>query len=195
MTKVCWYCLKEAEPPFRKGKRRCVCNECRKKQNTIEAEEKKAYVLLKKREMLRNALCKLEEQGMDMYKYRAAIQKVMDYVETHPDKFDSSYEMMAAIVLIYHGVRCSFQYKVLRFQCDICIPDWKIIIEIDGERHTRTRREEENIRDKKILAELGEEEWNIIRIRTDLLDMKAENLLKAIKGVMELRIKQGRAER
>lgn len=191
--KLCWICGNEAEPPYAKNNRRCYCKSCREAEAKRIAEEKSAYITLKKREMFRSALENLEKQELDMYKFRGAIRKTLKYVEEHPDKFDSSYEMMAAIILIYNGVRCSFQYRVLNYQCDICIPDWNVIIEIDGERHSG-RRDEDNVRDKKIIAKLGED-WNIIRIKTELLDMKAENLIKAIQAVMQQRLRDGKAVR
>lgn len=152
-------------------------------------EERKAenllYVRLKKKQMFNYALENLERQKVDLYKIRPAIDKVEEYVINYPDRFDSSYEMITAIVLINAGVSFQMQKKILRYQVDFCIPSHKILLEVDGERH-KTRKDYDNERDRKIREEIGKD-WNIIRIDTEYLDQNAFRLVKALNHVMKYR--------
>lgn len=189
----CWLCGIELTDDLETPVVRCYCNKCNDYLHTVKKQEQEEYVRLKKKRMLDTALDKLENQGLDMYEYKEAINAVSEFLQENPDKFDSSEEVMAAIILCYNEINCIYQFKVLNYQCDICITDWKVIVEIDGDRHL-PRREKDNYRDIEIISELGEE-WNIIRIKAELIDTKAENLIKAIKAVMRKRIKDGRAVR
>lgn len=173
--------------------RRTYCEDCFEKAKQQLEEDNAEYVRLKKKLMFDRALHSLERQGLDMYEYREAIDAVEEFATEKPDKFDSSDEMMAAVILCYNRINAIYQYKVLRYQCDICIPEWKVIVEIDGDVHT-SKRERDKYRDIEIIKELGEG-WNIIRIKAELIEMKAENLVKAIKETMRQRIKDGKAVR
>lgn len=191
--KKCWNCGKPAEVISTKETGRCYCKKCDEFRKFILKKEDQEYVKLKKKRMLNSAIEKLEKQSLDMYRYKEAIDAVSEFLEEHPDKFDSSEEIMSAVILCHNRIKCIFQYKVLRYQCDICIPDWKVIVEIDGDRHA-SKRTSDNYRDIEIINELGDE-WNIIRIKAELIDTKAENIIKAIKEVMKQRIKDGKAVR
>ena len=164
---------------------RCYCEECAKKVYAQNKADEKEYVRLKKKQMLNSALCNLESQNVDMYKLKPAIEKVQTYIENYPDKFDSSYEMLAAIILIDNGVKFQMQKRILNYQVDFCIPSHKIILEVDGERH-KSNKSYDRERDEKIIDEMGYD-WNIIRIGTDNLDKKATKLIKAIDQVMKYR--------
>ena len=142
----CWICGKEATETlvteaFGQGDYyykqpakyyRCYCSECREDVQEQRMLENAEYILLKKKQMYENALSNLETQHIDLYKLKPAIEKVYDYMLNNPDKFDSSYEIMAAIVLIDAGIKFQMQKRVLRYQVDICIPSRKVIVEIDG---------------------------------------------------------------
>ena len=68
------------------------------------------------------ALCILEKQDLCIYDYKEAIDAVREFAEEQPDKFDSAYEMIAAIILVDNEIECKPQYKVGVYQCDFCIP-------------------------------------------------------------------------
>lgn len=195
----CWICGKEASVTMVSeylGKGwishkspakyyRCYCDECCeavKEQQKINNAE---YVRLKKMQMFENAMSKLETQHIDLYKLRPAIDKVEEYVLNNPDKFDSSYEIIAAIVLIDAGIQFQMQKRILRYQVDICIPSHKIIVEIDGDRHQH-KKDYDSERDQAILNEIGYD-WQIVRIKTEYLDQKATKLITAIDQVVKYR--------
>lgn len=161
---------------------RAYCDECFTAEMDAERREHEEYIRLKKREMLKTALGKLEKQGVDMYAYKEAIDVVADVLTEKPDNFDSSYEVMAAIVLVQNRVRAKMQYKVVGYQVDFLLPDDLVVLEIDGDRH-RHRKQEDTERDRRIKKALGQH-WEIVRIKTEYLDKKAEALPTAIKNVL-----------
>lgn len=201
MTK-CWICGKQAttspyeynpnafrDEDFFKGDGsllfRCYCKECYEKEKARQDEERKLYIKLKKREMFRKACSVLERQGVDMYGYKDAIDAVGEIVEEKPDKFDSSYEVLTAIILVKNRIYSKMQYKIDRYQVDFLIPEMFVVLEIDGERH-RYSKGRDSIRDEEIKKRLGKP-WEIVRIKTDYLDQKAAILPVAIKRVLDAR--------
>lgn len=200
----CWICGKdnaqvtrELKRPIRKrhqpiqyadvnlDSQRCYCQECFDKHTNRLKRENEVYIKLKKRRMLEKAIDILEHQEIKIYEYRDAIKAVGEFIEDNPDKFDSSYEMLAAIVLIKHHIKCKMQYKIGRYQVDMLLPDLFVALEIDGERHRHTKIEDSQ-RDFTIKMVLGSQ-WEIVRIKTDYLDQHAEHLLDAIKEVCDER--------
>lgn len=164
---------------------RCYCEECAEKVRSEKKAEEAVYIRLKKQRMFDTALENLESQNVDIYKLKPAIERVEKYLVNNPDKFDSSYEVLTAIVLLNAGVSFQMQKKILRYQVEFCIPSHKIILEVDGERH-KTKKTTDRERDVKIKEELGSD-WNIIRIDTEYLDQNALRLIKAINHVMKYR--------
>lgn len=193
----CWICGKTAtttrpvfdgfcyiEPELSEY-RRCYCDKCLKELEKKETEERKLYIKLKKREMFRKAVNLLEKQDTNMYEYREAIEVVRDFLEDNVDKFDSSYEVLTAIILVQNRIYAKMQYKVGPYQVDFLLPDLMVVLEIDGERH-KHRKDYDSVRDKAIKKELGPH-WNIIRIDTDNLDKNAKKIPEAINKVLEYR--------
>lgn len=164
---------------------RCYCDECYEKLQEAEKEEMRQYVYLKKRMMFKRACNLLEKQNIDMYKYKEAIDVVEEHMKNHPDKYDSSYETIAAIVLVQNHIMTKMQYRIGKYQVDFLLPELGIVLEIDGERHKYTKCKDSR-RDEEIKQALGYG-WEIIRIKTDYLDMNASKLVKAIKAVDEYR--------
>lgn len=165
--------------------RRCYCKECLEAEEEKTTEEHKLYIKLKKREMFRKAVKLLEDQHTDMYEYKEAIEVVRDFLEDNPDKFDSSYEVLTAIVLVQNRIHAKMQYKVGKYQVDFLLPDKFVVLEIDGERH-KHKKCYDSVRDQEIKKLLGSQ-WEIIRIPTDRLDTDAKKIPKAIDKVLEYR--------
>ena len=164
---------------------RCYCDKCAKEVEAKEKEERELYIKLKKREMFRKAVRILEKQDTKMYDYKDAIEVVEEHVENHPDKFDSSYEVLAAIVLVHNRIYSKMQYKIGRYQVDFLLPELFVVLEIDGERHVH-KKAYDTKRDIQLQQMLGDG-WDIIRIKTDYLDKDAKKLPDAIRKVVEHR--------
>lgn len=127
----------------------------------------------------------MEKQSIKMYDYKEAIEVVENFLTKNPDKFDSSYEVLAAIILVNNRIYSKMQYKIGRYQVDFLLPEIGVVLEIDGERHKHHKQYDSN-RDKFIKKELGYG-WDIVRIKTEYLDMNAEKLVDAINAVVEYR--------
>ena len=193
----CWICGETAtrtrpvfdgfgwREPELSEKHRCYCDRCFKKVEETEAEERRLYIKLKKREMFRKAVKLLESQSTDMYEYKEAIEVVHDFLEDNVDKFDSSYEVLTAIILVHNRIYSKMQYRVGSYQVDFLLPDLLVVLEIDGERH-KNRKDYDSVRDKEIKKILGPH-WQIIRIDTDNLDKNAKKIPEAINKVLEFR--------
>lgn len=193
----CWICGKtatETKPVFDGWAwmtpelsefRRCYCRECLDKVVKTESEERKEYIRLKKREMFRKAVKLLEEQNTNMYEFKEAIEVVQNFIESNGDKFDSSYEVLTAIVLVQNRIYSKMQYKVGKYQVDFLLPDLLVVLEIDGERH-KHKKDYDSVRDKEIKKMLGPH-WEIIRIPTEHLDKNAKKIPDAIDKVLEYR--------
>lgn len=164
---------------------RCYCEKCFGEERRKEIDERKLYIKLKKREMFRKAVKLLEAQDTDMYEYQEAIDVVSDFIEANVDKFDSSYEVLTAIVLVQNRIYSKMQYKVGKYQVDFLLPDMFVVLEIDGERH-KHKKDYDSVRDKEIKKTLGPH-WEIIRIPTDRLDKDAKKIPEAIDKVLEYR--------
>lgn len=200
----CWICEKEAviskpigwnandflsdrncEPSKFK---RSYCKKCYDEENERIAKTKSELARLKKQVMFENAMQLLEKQKYNFYKNKEAIEVVRDKITENPDSFDSSYEVVAAVILVANEIYSKTQVKIGTYQVDFILPDYKVVLEIDGERH-KTNKKRDNERDEKIKKNLGSS-WDIIRIPTELLDIKAENLVKAIDNLLDYRHKK-----
>lgn len=164
---------------------RCYCEKCKADVDEKEKAERELYIKLKKREMFLKACDILEKQHTLMYEYKEAIEVVRKHLENNPDKFDSSYEVLAAIILVQNRIYSKMQYKVGKYQVDFLLPELLVVLEIDGDRHIH-RKEYDRKRDIQIRQTLGDG-WDIIRIKTDYLDMNAKKLPDAIYKTIDYR--------
>lgn len=193
----CWCCEKEAvrtrivrnigivieeEPSIYT---RNYCNDCYEKEVEKDKTDKAEYIRLKKRMMFLTAVENLESQKVNMQKYHEAIDVVDEFINSNPDKFDSSYEVLAAIILVKNRIHCKMQYRIGKYQVDFFLPEHMVILEVDGERH-KHRKDYDSQRDTEI-KKLLQMPVEIIRIKTDFLDAKAERLVDAIDKVIEYR--------
>lgn len=198
MLLQCWCCGKPAETvklttrglgfitaPHQE-RWRAYCKECNERVKKEQANIKAEYVKLKKAIMFETAVEKLEGQHLNIYDYKEAIEAVKEYLTDNLDKFDSSYEIMAAIIMIKERVHCKPQVQVGKYRVDFLLPEEYIVLEIDGERH-KLKKGYDSVRDKAIKKELGDY-WEIVRVDTDLLDKNAKNLVKAIRKIFEYRV-------
>lgn len=211
MKKIkCWECGKEATKargfrnPFEPCKdsqmsykivnrfQRCYCEECFEKHNNKIAEENELWLRLKRERMFEVAIDKLERQGtIDFEEYEEAIKTVEEYNINNPDKFDSSSEIIAAIILIQNHVKIKPQYKIDKYQVDFLLPEEKIVLEIDGVQH-RLHRAKDAIRDEVIKYALGKE-WQIIRIPAEELEKNSKKLIDAMDAILDRRYNKAKA--
>ena len=192
----CWVCGNKAERV--RGHDDCInvlqpnkhernyCKACYEKMLEKEREDDLLFIQLKAKRMFETAVSKLEKQHLDFYKYEEAIRTVEEYVQEKPEKFDSAYEIMAAIMLIHNHIKIKLQYQVDKYRLDFVLPVEKIVLEIDGYHH-KHQQDRDGIKDFKVKRALGED-WQIVRIPTEVLDKDASKLIKAIDAIVDLRL-------
>lgn len=171
--------------PIEDDSQRCYCDKCYDKVMKEIREDNRQYVKLKKKRMFEKAVDRMEHQKIRLYDYKEAITTIYDYMMENLDRFDSSYEIMAAIVLIHNRIHIKPQAKVGPYQVDFMLEDDHVIIEIDGDRH-KHRKEYDRDRDYSIKKILGND-WEVIRISTECLDMNATRLVTAMNTVIDKR--------
>ena len=167
---------------------RCYCEDCFRAVTEQHKKDVAEYARLKKKLMFERAVRLLERQSLELYDYQEAIKAVEEFAAGHPNKFDSAYEMIAAIMLIDNEIPCEMQYKVGCYQCDIRLPTMKVILEVDGDRH-KYRKKFDAERDQEIMRELGTG-WEVVRIKTDYLEKNADLLVEAIRAIVDERRKR-----
>lgn len=163
--------------------RRMYCHECFAKVRAEHSHDKDEYLHYKKKLMLERAVRSLEKQALDIYMYKDIISDLWEYIKEQPDKFDSSYEMIAAIILIENEIKSKMQYKVGRYRVDFLVPEYKIALEIDGGLHENTLYRD-NTRDIELRRALGAD-WETVRIGTKYLDQNAKALPDAMFAIKE----------
>lgn len=162
---------------------RMFCKECFAKIKSEHSHDRKRYLYYKKKLMLERAVKSLEKQALDIYRYKDIISDMWEYIQEQPERFDSSYEMIAAIILIENEIHSKMQYKVGKYRIDFLIPEYKIALEIDGGLHENTLYRD-NKRDIELRKILGAE-WETVRIGTKYLDQNAKALPDAMFAVKE----------
>ena len=178
-----WFDDLYVDIPVKEGTHRTYCDECFKKEMAKQSERKQKYVILKKQLMLERAIRSLERQDVPIYHYRELIMDFEKLVEEEPERFDSSEEMLAMLILADNGISVKPQYKVGRYKVDFLIPSLKVALEIDGDRHA-SKLYEDNKRDVLVRQVLGQE-WEVVRISTEYIDANAEKLVEAIRSVRD----------
>ena len=164
---------------------RCYCQECFDKKTSEYEADKKAYKILQKKMMFESAIENLERQDLLLWNYKDAIDTVEQYNLENLDKFDSSYEIIAAIILIHNKIQTKVHYKIAGAEVDFLLTDLCVALEIDGYQH-KHRKDKDEVRDYFVKRELGQD-WEVIRIKTDYLDKHADRLVSAINRTISAR--------
>ena len=193
MGYTCWKCGKKkagySVSPLRMdyvNAPRFYCADCYEEIEAQRAADLTEYVRLKHKIMFERAVRQLERQRIDMYEYKEAVDAVEEFFKEKPEKFESSDEIIAAIVLTHDRVKMKWQYKIGNHRVDCYLPELKIVLEIDGHLH-QYHKQRDSKRDIEIKEELGKG-WEVVRIPTKYVEENAKQLLKAIIRVREDKI-------
>ncbi|MCW6662755.1 DUF559 domain-containing protein [Aerococcaceae bacterium NML190073] len=136
-------------------------------------------------------------------KYREAIKRIGKVARLEPYEFamkqvssqlnkpgwyQSTEEIMVALELIRRNVTAYHQVKVLGCCVDFMLPQFKVVLEIDGTIfHSKEKKPSEALRDELICQALGDG-WQVIRIRTENINTNVTKLIPAIKKVLKHRM-------
>lgn len=181
----CWKCSTPVSLMTRFPILRVFCPDC-KDEHLVEKEETlKQYIRLKTLVMHERALRILEKQEAHLFKYKDASEAVLEFALDDPEKFASSHEMIAAMELIRNGVKVKVQQKIGKHRVDFVIPEFKVVLEIDGYMHDY-HKIKDNKRDIELRNELGPE-WEVVRIPTKYIEQNAGALITAIKAIYKFK--------
>ena len=133
------------------------CDYCKKQ---IYEEKQKEDPRTKSQIRFDRAIEELKEQVDNFDEYSRAIE----LAKTRMYSFGSIPEVMVAIELLRLKYKIIPQQKILRYHVDFCLPDDKIIIEVDGS----VFHQKKTGRDGKIQLALGMD-WKIIHIPAELI--------------------------
>lgn len=164
---------------------RVYCKKCYAETMKKLRQENELFTQLKRKRTFEHAIDKMERQQINFAEYEEAIKTIEDYNFKNDGKFDSSEEIMAAIVLIHNHYHIKPQTKIGCYQVDFMLPDDYIILEIDGIHH-KLKKGYDSERDRNIKEKLGDK-WQIIRIPTELIDEDVTKLPQAIEKVLDYR--------
>lgn len=189
----CSICGKEVPTWSYIKNRKYKCKECRTMvtlhdrevgiEENYELKERKFENAIKR---IENSNYKRDKKDFDFSKYEYAISRVHEKLHTH-GWYQSTEEIIAAIMLIKNKVKARHQVKMGKYMVDFLLPEEKIILEIDGTvYHTAKTLEKEKLRDSLIILALGAT-WEVIRITDEHLNGNPKNLIKAIRAVKKNR--------
>ena len=162
---------------------RGYCDSCIELEIERKEKELKEYINLNASLRFERAIKCLEKQNISPYEYQEEIKTIKEFMQENPDRFDSTEEVVSAIMLLYNEVKMKTQHKIDKYRVDFYLPEHKIIYEVDGITHKNTVHFD-NKRDEKIRDILGKE-WEIVRISTEHIRQNAELLWEAILAVKE----------
>lgn len=165
-----------------------ICQECRRELVILEHQTKLDANRDKKLKKLKTAIKRISDKT-DIKPYKTAIA----WVEKNLYKsgwFQSTEEIMTALELIRRNVKAYHQVRVYDYFADFILPDYKVVLEIDGKPfHGKDRAEKERIRDEVVADKFGVG-WEVIRIDTENINTNITNLVPAIKAVLKERHKR-----
>ena len=151
------------------------------------------YLKLKTQVMFERAMRKMDNAGIFMTNIQREAQAVQKHATDCPEAYKSSDEMITAVIMLSAGYDFELNYKIGRYIVDMNLPDLKLILEVDGERH-ENRHLQDSKRDMELRRILGDE-WEVIRIPTQYIEQNPAKIPDAVialaKQKRELRKKNG----
>ena len=181
----CWNCGEIIPEDQFYGCGRRFCEKC----ETQHMEKYKGvvneYAIIKNRVMFERAMRMMEKAGCRMTKYKRYARAVEAHSKENPEQYRSSDEMIAAIVLLEAGYDFQMNKAIGKYHIDIFIPSIYVCLEIDGDRHKYSKKEDGQ-RDLEIRHTLGSK-WEIIRIPTKYLEKEQGKIVEAIESVYKLK--------
>lgn len=186
---VCWRCGKTIRIPYEPNER-VFCVSCKNEHRKEHKELIQKYSKLKIQVMYENALRIMEKSNAYMYEYKDSAEKILQYALENDYTFESSYEMITAIVLSEYNYEFEINKTIKQYRVDFYIPELKVCLEVDGNTH-EYKAIYDNRRDIELRQFLGNE-WEIIRIPTKYIDKNPSMIPQAIEEIKKAKIEYRR---
>lgn len=164
-----------------------TCKDCKEVERRTAQEVKRQQDLEARREKLDRAIARIEKCD-DIRKYESAIHDVVIMIENGGHIFDSTEEVMVALVLLKNDIPFRHQVRFgTRYVADFVLDDMKVVLEVDGDIfHNDDRVIRQQTRDALIIATLGPS-WELIRMKTSDINKNVKKLPAAIRAVVKRR--------
>ena len=101
--------------------KREYCKSCKAETEAQRKIENEQYIALKTKAMIERAIILMEQQNIDVYEYKEAINAVSEKFTKDSKKFRSADEIVTAIILIQHKIPIKANYKIGIYTADIFI--------------------------------------------------------------------------
>jgi very-short-patch-repair endonuclease len=195
MSEKCWICGKDIVESFgamdiMSGR---FCKEHWREHQKQYKQTVTEYLKLKTQIMFERAIRLLENTGINMTDIKREAQAVQKHSVDSPESYKSSQEMVTAVIMLKAGYDFELNYKIGKYIVDMYLPDLKLIVEVDGERHDN-RKLQDSKRDTELRRMLGDE-WEVIRIPTQYIEQNTAKIPEAVtalaKQKRDLRKKNG----
>jgi very-short-patch-repair endonuclease len=195
MSEKCWICGKDIVESFgamdiMSGR---FCKEHWREHQKQYKQTVTEYLKLKTQIMFERAIRLLENTGINMTDIKREAQAVQKHSVDSPESYKSSQEMVTAVIMLKAGYDFELNYKIGKYIVDMYLPDLKLIVEVDGERHDN-RQLQDSKRDTELRRMLGDE-WEVIRIPTQYIEQNPAKIPEAVtalaKQKRDLRKKNG----
>jgi len=183
----CWRCGKAVEH-LMEPKERVFCESCFIEHRAERKEITMKYAELKFEVMYEQALRYLEKAyanpigvGTYLYEYEKSAKRIYAKGKAKIDKFLSSHEIIAGIMLEDLNYEYETNKTVGSYRVDFYVPELNVCLEIDGHLH-KHRRVYDNKRDISIRGNLGKK-WEVVRIGTKFIESTPTILVDEIERV------------
>lgn len=181
----CWNCGEEIPNDQFWGCGRRFCESCEREHIERYKGVVEEYSIIKNRVMFERAMRLMEKAGCAMTKYKRFATAVKRHSAENTEQYRSADEMIAAVVLLSVGLDFEMNKQIGRYNVDLFIPGLFVCVEIDGDRHKYSKKEDGR-RDLELRHTLGSK-WEIVRIPTKYLEKSPEKIVDAIKSVYVLK--------
>lgn len=164
-----------------------TCKKCKGIERLIVQEERNIANDEVRIARLEKAIDRINSHD-NIQKYDEAVEKVKEMIENGGHVFDSTEEVMVALILLKNKIQFRHQVRFgTRYIADFVLDDMKAVLEVDGDIfHGDERKAKQQLRDDLIIASLGPL-WEILRIKTSIIDKNITRLPKAIKTMLRKR--------
>ena len=182
---ICWVCGETIPQDQFYGYGRRFCEKCETEHIERYKGVVQGYAIAKNRVTFERAMRLMEKAGCEMSKYKRYARAVERHSAENPEQYRSSDEMIAAVVLLEAGYDFEMNKTVGKYTVDIFIPGLCVCVEIDGDRHKYSKKEDGQ-RDLEIRRKLGSK-WEIVRLPTKYIEKAPEKVAEAVKAVYDLK--------
>lgn len=173
----CWECGLDITY-YDEPNERIYCSKCRKEHQSEIVRLQREQTRIKNKLMLEKAMCIIEESKSYAHEYYETYKYLIKDIEENPTKYKSSEEIVVALVLYNYNYQFEANKKIDKYYVDFYIPECKVCLEVDGDRHKYNAEYDKN-RDLVIRKILGSD-WEIVRIPTKYIVQYPDKVVDAM---------------